>query len=227
MAIWYGDAGSDNTTNSGGALTSSIQTTDSGIDTRWRIFRQSTNQYGAMDHDATQGSFSSTTPTTSNGDFSFGTISSQVQANQGYITPPITGTIPAGQWTFQLDITDNDIGGAVRFVGFLFKCSDETASSSGTLTATHIQEYSNSGLTTTTTPTTNSITAANSTQTASTSFYCDAVTLSSEHLFFQLWCQITSTGRTNFKVETDPTAFNDIGVALITPDPKRRIFVIS
>jgi hypothetical protein len=185
-----------------------------------------------MRHDASEGGYSSTAPTTSNGNFAFGTISGQVQAQGGFITPPITGTIPSGQWSFQIDIDISRTGGSTRFVGFLFKCDDETASSSGNLTATAIPMYSNASLNGQyiSAPVSNTVNSTNGTITTYTiTWYCDSVSLNNEHLYFQLWNEIvTATSqRVTLEYVSDPNNFNDVGVALITPDARRRVFVIS
>ena len=105
-----------------------------------------------------------------------------------------------------------------------------TLGGGGALTTTNIPAYSDAALTTSVRPTTNTVNSSNNNiATYSTTFYCDSVNITDGYLFFQVWNEIvTSTNqRVELELVANPNNFNDVGVALTTPDPRRRVFVIS
>jgi len=229
MPTYYGPL---DVNGNGAALQTSILTANQGIRTRWGNIRNvSAGEFGDMRYGSNTraNNYSTTTPTTTNGNFSYNTSGGVSGAEQGFLTPNIVNTsIPAGEWTFQMDVTvDRDTGGSTRFTGYLFVA---TLGGNGQLIPTNIPAYSDAALTTSVRPTTNTVNSTNNnTATYSTTFYCDSVNITDGYLFFQVWNEIvTSTSRrVSLDLEDNPNNFNDVGVALITPDSRRRVFVIS
>lgn len=229
MPTYYGPL---DVSSSGAALQTSILTSDQAIRTRWGNIRNvNSGSFGEMNYagNTRSNDYSTTTPTTTNGNFAYTGSGSLAGADQGFLSPNLFNTsIPAGEWTFQMDVTtQNATGGSTRFTGYLFVAVLGIA---GFLSVTNIPAYSDAALTTSIRPTTNTVNSTeNNTATYSTTFYCDSVNITNGYLFFQVWNEIvtSTTQRVALDLEDNPNNFNDIGVALIAPDPRRRVFVIS
>lgn len=230
-----------------GALQTGVQTGNSSENaTGWNTRRQNSGEYSLQINGTRQGqnSFSSTTPTTTNGNFNYTVTNGVVSVTQGFITPSFDAlNLPSGQWTINQEIrTESNSGGAAgRFVYFLFKVPSP-ATSSGTFSATAIPMYSDAALTTQISGPVQSSEATSigtTAQNCSTTFYTDRIFLEVEHFYLQVWWEITNrvTSRNSARIyyANGATGIDDEVTLAYTNDPfniespefKRKRFVIS
>jgi hypothetical protein len=230
-----------------GALQTGVQTGNSAeVATGWNTRRENANQYSPQINGQRQprNSFTSTTPTTTNGTFTYTVTNGIVSVTQGFITPVFNAlNLPSGQWTINQEVrteTDNR-NAAGRFVYFLFKVGSP-ATSSGTFSATAIPMYSDAALTTQISGPVQSSEATSigtTAQNCSTTFYTDRIFLELEHFYLQVWWEITNRENTNSgsKIYYANGTFgpdDDVRVSytndpfnIESPEFKRKRFVIS
>jgi len=230
-----------------GALQTGFPGNSSENPTGWNTRRINAGQYSPQingDRNGT-GSFTSTTPTTTNGDFDYTVTNGIVSVTQGFITPVFNAlNLPSGQWTINQEIrTQNSTGSAAgRFVYFLFKVPSP-ATSSGTFSATAIPMYSDAALTTQISGPVQSSEATNigsTAQNCSTTFYTDRTLLELEHFYLQVWWEITNrenggnssrvyyaNGATSLSGNQATLSYTFAPFNIESPDFKRKRFVIS
>ena len=228
-----------------GALQTAVQTGNSNqLSTGWDTRRENAGQYSPQINRErqTRNTFTSTTPTTTNGNFGYTTDPGVVQPEQGFITPAFDAlNLPSGQWTINQEIRTSSSSGnsAGRFVYFLFKVPSP-ATSSGTFSATAIPMYSDAALTTQISgPVQSSVATSIGTtaQKCSTTFCTDRNFLDIEHFYLQVWWEITTRNNNRNSAEiyyangssstgTSLTYTND-PFNIESPDFRRKRFVIS
>ena len=209
----------------GGLLGTSA--TGIGYLSRWDLRRSSTGQYGALIwDDVVKGTWTSTTPTTTNGNFNANNTDG---AQQGWITEPFTRSIPAGNWTFEIDIfCDRNTGHDGRFVAFFFK-APSNASSMSSSTCTAITMYDPTSTTTAFTGPAPGLTGTNigtTIQSGDIEWYSNRILLENERLFVQIWWEIIQRTSDSGDLRIDPSRWTN-PPRLISPDFKRKRFVIS
>lgn len=228
-----------------GALQTGVQTGNTGENaTGWNTRRENAGQYSPQINGVEQGrpTFTSTTPTTTNGNFDYTVTNSVVSVTQGFITPIFDAlNLPSGQWTINQEIRTEDTSGnsAGRFVYFLFKVPSP-ATSSGTFSATAIPMYSDAALTTQISGPVQSSEATSigtTAQNCSTTFYTDRIFLEIEHFYLQVWWEITNRNNNrdsatvyyaNGSSSTGTTlTYTNDPFNIESPDFKRKRFVIS
>lgn len=231
----------------GGALQTAVQTgTSSEVNTGWNTRRLNSGNYSQQINGQRSGtgSFSSTTPTTTNGNFNYTVTGGVVSVTQGFITPSFDDlNLPSGQWTINQEIRTEatNRSAAGRFVYFLFKVGSP-ATSSGAFSATAIPMYSDAALTSQISGPVESSEATNigsTAQNCSTTFYTDRIFLEIEHFYLQVWWKITNreNNRTGSRIyyANGATGQDDDVTLSYTNDPfnvespnfKRKRFVIS
>jgi len=233
----------------GGALQTAVQTGNSSENwTGWNTRKENAGQYSPQINGSrnSTGSFTSTTPTTTNGDFGYTVTNGIVSVIQGFITPVFDAlNLPSGQWTINQEIrTQSQSGGAAgRFVYFLFKVPSP-ATSSGSFSATAIPMYSDAALTSQISGPVQSSEATSigtTAQNCSTTFYTDRIFLDLEHFYLQVWWEITNretntnasrlyyaNGATQTSQGTTTTlSYTNDPFNIESPDFKRKRFVIS
>ena len=231
----------------GGALQTGVQTGNSSENsTGWNTRRENAGNYSAQINGTRQepNTFSSTTPTTTSGNFNYTVTNGVVSVTQGFITRSFDDlNLPSGQWTINQEIRTESNGGAAagRFVYFLFKVGSP-ATSPGTFSATAIPMYSDAALTSQISGPVQSSEATNigtTPQNCSTTFYTDRIFLELEHFYLQVWWEITN--RENARNQsrlyyangaTGPDnsvtlAYTNDPFNVESPDFKRKRFVIS
>jgi len=236
-----------------GVLQDTVQTGNSsnGI-TGWDTRSRPVDTYSEFRHDTvrSRSTFTSTVPTTTNGNFTYtqGASTGEVRPVQGFCSLPSDGTyrsIPSGQWTINQEITNRRNGGSAgKFVYCPFKI-DVGLLETGTNTfasagRTPIPMYSDAALTTSISNVVESSEATSigtTAQNCSTTFYTDRVLFDNEILFIQVWWKVTTSntnsissrlyyangGNVSFvRADYEEAPFN-----IESPDFKRKRFVIS
>ena len=233
----------------GGALQNTVQTGNSNEDgTAWNTRRRNANQYSPQINATEQGraTFTTTVPTTSNGNFNYTQSGGVVSVTQGFITEKFNSlNLPSGQWTINQEVqTLNNRSAAGRFVYFLFKVPNPaTSSGSFSSSAVAIPMYSDAALTTQISGPVESSEATNigtTSQNCSTTFYTDRIFLEEEHFYLQVWWKITNreNNRNGSLIHYSNGAFDTAGdntrmtfttapFNIESPEFKRKRFVIS
>lgn len=231
----------------GGALQTAVQTGNSSeVNTGWNTRRVNSGNYSQQINGQRSGTgtFSSTTPSTTNGNFNYTVTNGVVSVTQGFITPSFDAlNLPSGQWTInqeiRTEITNRNAAG--RFVYFLFKVGSP-ATSSGTFSATAIPMYSDAALTSQISGPVTSSEATNigsTAQNCSTTFYTDRIFLELEHFYLQVWWEITNreNNRQGSRIyyangasgqdDNVTLSYNNDPFNVESPNFKRKRFVIS
>jgi len=232
----------------GGALQNTVQTGNSSENgTSWNTRRENANQYSPQINGTEQsrGTFTTTAPTTSNGNFSYTVTGGVVSVTQGFITENFRAlNLPSGQWTINQEVQAlNNRSAAGRFAYFLFKVPSPATSSGSFGSSGAIPMYSDAALTTQISGPVESSEATNigtTSQNCSTTFYTDRIFLEEEHFYLQVWWKITNreNNRNGSLIHYSNGAFDTAGdntrmtfttapFNIESPEFKRKRFVIS
>lgn len=230
----------------GGALQDTVQTGNSSeTATGWNTRRENANQYSPQINGTFQstGTFSTTVPTATNGNFGYTQSGGIISVTQGFITRSYDSlTIPPGQWTINQEVrtlANRSAGG--RFVYCLHKVPNP-ATNSGTFASNPIPMYSDAARTTqiTIVESSEATNIGTTPQNCATTFYTDRIFLDIHHLYVQVWWKITNRENNSDgsdvhyangsldRVDLDTAmTFNSAPFNIESPEYKRKRFVIS